>query len=134
MATLESILVQLASRHELPNKKIGEGHFAIEVELGAKRCQAVYVMTLDEGGRSWLFLNSSIGPLEKLNCRELLQRNDAWARGPGYAHVAADEKEAFVQALLPLESCDAELCREVLLKVARLADGLEAELVGVDEA
>jgi hypothetical protein len=130
MATLSSIITQLSKKFDMPYRKINDHEFVLEVKFDDDRSQAVEVaIREDEDGQEWMFMHSVIGPIDELDAHELLKRNDA----PGYAYVAADKDEAFVQAQIPLDSCDVELCKEMIFKTASFADALEDEFIGGDK-
>jgi hypothetical protein len=130
MATLSSIITELTKKFDMRSRKVSENEFVVQVKFDDDRSQKVEVaIREDEDGQNWVFMHSVIGSMEELDAAVLLKRNDA----PGYAYIASDGDDAFVQAQVPLENCDVELCKDMLFNTARFADSLEAEFIGGDE-
>jgi hypothetical protein len=131
MASLESIIDDLAEKYDLPHKELGENHFAVEVKFEDDRSQVVEIaIRTDAGERDWILVQSEIGPVAELDALDLLERNCA----VGYSFIAVAGDDAVVQAQIPLENCDVELCQEMILSVGQFADQLEEELLGGDAA
>ena len=94
------------------------------------RKQAVYIgpAGTDAEGRSLLALVSVCGPANDRDCRILLTQNARMTEGHFAIRVLRGEEYFVVIENLPVETACAVDPRDVIRKIAELADGLEDRL------